>query len=292
MKIAIIGSTGLLGSNLSNLYINYQVKLFSRTKDILINENNIQVILEKTFKEWRPDIVINAIGLVNLQLCEDNSSYTKKINICLPKEIALVSKKYNSYYIHISTDHFYNDNKEFHNEKDEIFLSNNYAKSKYEAEKKVLDTYSKSLVVRTNIIGFRNNNKHTFFEWILLSLKNEDNILLFYNYITSPISVNLLGDILLRCFNKKLYGVYNIASKDKISKYDFGFKVAKKFELNFLNVKKSLLIPTKNSLQRNLNNGLDVKKIEKALGINMPSIDDSINQLFNEYKKGSENDKF
>ena len=288
MKIAIFGATGLLGSNLINLYksIGFDVKGFSRSFSnniYVIDFDNIENELKTAFIHWKPDVIINTVALVNLQKCEDNFDLANYSNNLIAQKLARFSKNYNSYYIHISTDHFFNDNLEKHKESDNILLLNNYAKTKYLAESSVLDIYPKALVVRTNIIGFRNSNVDSFFEWLLKSLFEKEKINLFDNFCSSPISVNQLGLILIQVFKHKLNGIYNISSSEVISKYDFGIKVANKFNLSTKNISKVKLEDKNSSIKRALTLGLDIAKIEQSLNIKMPLVDEIINQLHKEY---------
>lgn len=295
MKIAVIGGTGLLGSNLVKLFTNNDVKAFSRKQSLNIEENVNNLIdfsklaeeLSSYFDSWAPDIIINTVALVDLKKCEEDITLADFSNREIAVEIAYVAKKYNSYFIHISTDHYYNDLNKKHREDDEVLLLNNYAKTKYKAEIDLLETYKKSLVVRTNIIGFRKNKKESFFEWLLNSLENSKSIDLYNNFFTSPISVNVLGEILLKCYKKELLGIYNIASSECISKYDFGIKVSKIFSFNNKQIKKINLEQNDNNVQRALTLGLDTSKIEEALKIKMPKIEEVINSLYFEYKKGN-----
>ena len=294
IKIAIIGGTGLLGSNLVRLFLQYDVKAFSRRlgdniydkKNNIIDFNNIETELSNYFNKWIPDIIINTVALVNLEKCEEDYSRAYHINCEIAIKIAKIAQKYNSYFIHISTDHYYNDNYKIHNEKFPITLLNNYAKTKYKAEKEISKYNKKYLIVRTNIIGFRVERVKSFFEWLLCSLKNKEKINLYTNFITSPISVNQLGEVLLKCYHKNLMGTYNISSKEVIDKYSFGIKTAKRFEYSIDNINKSIIENnSSNKLQRALSLGLDVSKIEKDLEVNMPTIDKTLDSLYKEYKK-------
>jgi len=296
-KIAIIGGTGLLGSNLLKLYSNHDVVSFSRmngmnidnSKNVIINFSFLERDLVKYFSSWKPDIIINAIGLINLQLCEENHLLAYDVNVRIPKELAIISKILDIYFIHISTDHYYNDLKIKHNEKDEVLFLNYYSKTKYEAEMEVLKNYKKALVVRTNIIGFRNNNVDSFFEWLLKSMINKENINLFSNFYTSPISVRKLGDILLKCFEKKLEGIYNISSCEVTDKYSFGIKTASNFGFVANNISKSEIKENCDSnLRRALTLGLDVSRIENALDLQMPTIEETLDSLYCEYKESNE----
>lgn len=291
MRIAIIGGTGLLGSNLIQLFSNFDVKAFSRNfsnniedkYNNIIKFDNIIKELSVYFDCWKPDIIINTIAMINLQECEDNYELANNINCGIAVEIAKVAKKYNSYFIHISTDHYFNDKYKLHTENMKINLLNNYAKTKYNAEKEIPNHINNFIIVRTNIIGFRKNKLKSFFEWLLTSLENQEKINLYSDFFTSPISVNELGLILIKCYYKNIIGTYNIASKEVIDKYSFGLKVAKQFGFEVTNINKSTLENNQKDLKRALTLGLDVSKIEKELSVDMPTIDETLEKLYLEY---------
>ncbi len=294
MKIAIFGGTGLLGSNLVKIYIDkgFNVKAFSRKHSSnidkqynkIINFSNLENEINKSFSLFKPDIIINTIAIVNLQKCEDDYNLAYNTNVLIAEKLASIAREYNSYFIHISTDHFFNDTKIKHTEEDETIILNNYAKTKLEAENKVLHEYNKSLIVRTNIIGFRLSGGDSFFEWLINSLKNKDKISLFTNFYTSPIGIYKLSKMLLECFKHKISGIYNIASSETIDKYSFGIKVANKFGYSIDNINKSIIkTDISTEIDRALTLGLEVSKIEDILSIKMPTINETINDLYVEY---------
>jgi dTDP-4-dehydrorhamnose reductase len=294
VKIAIIGSTGLLGSNLLKLYSSLDVRGFSRnssfnvepSRNTVIDFDNLENELREIFKEWRPDLIVNAVANTNLKSCEDDYELAYKVNALHTKTLALISREFESYFIHISTDHYYNDEVKRHSEESEIVILNNYAKTKFIAEKFVLEANPSALVVRTNIIGFRKNSKPSFFEWLLNSLKNSADVSLFTDFFTSPISVIELGNILLLCKKSRLSGVYNIASSEVIDKYSFGEQVFTIFGFSSFNVKKETLQDSViDGTQRALTLGLNIEKIENALGIKMPTIYETLNLLKREYEE-------
>ncbi|NQY23172.1 MAG: SDR family oxidoreductase [Campylobacteraceae bacterium] len=299
MKIAIIGGTGLLGKSLVNNYLSkgFEVKSFSRSHtecydakyNHIINFAKLEEELSKEFSIWKPNILVNTIALVNLKKCEDNYELAYSINVDIAKKLSLISIKFDSYFIHISTDHFYNDLKIKHKEDDEVLLLNNYSVTKRQAEKEVLVINKESLIVRTNIIGFRMSKVDSFFEWLLKAITKKEKIQLFSNFYTSPISVYELGNILLKCYKRDLCGIYNISSSEVIDKLSFGIKTANKFGLDSNNIS-SVKIEnfSQNELKRALTLGLDISKIENILNIKMPTIDDTLETLFKEYKDKNE----
>ncbi len=292
MKIAIIGGTGLLGSNLVKLYYEYDVRSFSRGHSANVSKINNNILnfdcldneLSQYFDAWKPNIIINAIALVSLQKCEDDYEAANDINCNIAVQISKIAQKYNSYFIHISTDHYYDDQLIIHNELQKVTLKNNYAITKYNAEREIEKNNRHAIIIRTNIIGFRRSIKDSFFEWLISALKNNEKINLYTNFYTSPIDVNHLGKILILCYEKKLSGIYNISSSMVIDKYSFGLKVAKKFGFSADYISE---VEIKNissvDLQRALTLGLDISKIENALQLKMPTIDKIIDNLYIEY---------
>ena len=294
MKIAIIGGTGLLGSNLvRSLSRTNDVRAFSRIRsknvpdglNTTIDFNYLESSLSRHFLSWKPDIIINTIAVVNIKECESSYSMAYYINCDIAVQLARVAASIDSYFIHISTDHFFNDELKVHSESASVTLLNNYARTKYDAEQSVLKENKFSLIVRTNIIGFRRRAARSFFEWLIFSLKAGEKVELFSNYYTSPISVGLIGNILVECYKARLIGIFNIGSSEVIDKYSFGLKVAEKFKFSTDQISSGIAANDGSlGFKRALTLGLDVTKVEYQLGRAMPNIDDTIENLYCDYK--------
>ena len=76
-------------------------------------------------------------------------------------------------------------------------------------------------------------------------------------------------------------GIYNVGTKDMVSKKNFALQMSKilKLKINYRNVScETLAVP------RGKNLGLNVKKIEQKLRYSMPTIQQSIRSLAKNYK--------
>ena len=79
--------------------------------------------MENFITNKKPNLIINAIGLTNIEKCENNKEISKQINFEIIKNIFnLKKKKLNFNLIHISTDHFYDGKKTKKNKKLQKFL--------------------------------------------------------------------------------------------------------------------------------------------------------------------------
>lgn len=287
-KILIIGSQGMLGQSL--------VKILSRDKSIsvvtaaLANADYMFDFLDdnyltKSVNAIRPDVLINAAAIVGLPQCEVDPGMAYSVNTRLPGKLAELCDNLGCYFIHISTDHYYcNDRDKKHFENDKITLKNEYARTKYLGEQLVA-LYAQSLIVRTNIVGYRNNpSKPTFLEWCIQAFNRDEEMTLFDDFYTSSIYTDQLCNVLKDLLQIRPEGIVNIASSTVSNKENFILALAKKIKgkeprYKIGKVNQLLGVPRADSL------GLDVSKIEDLVGYRMPDLEKVIYDIDLDYKR-------
>ena len=280
-KVIILGATGLLGRNLVKSCVKKNIKF------ITVGRKNCNINLDlsepSSFKNLSKivdqAIVINATGLL-LEKCEENFENCKQINTKIVKNFFEHKFFGNFKFVQISTDQLYKGEKNIPNkENDKIKIINKYAKSKFEAEKISL-IKGNSLVIRTNFTGIKDNNKETFFEWILNEIKSEGETVLFNDMYCSTLDVISAADLILDLSMKNAVGIYNLGSEDFITKKDFFLKVAAEMKIKVLSFKEESV--DKMKIKRNKNIGLNVSKIKKFLNKDMPTSTEVIKKLVKE----------
>ena len=283
-KVLIIGSSGSLGYELYNkLKSNFLVThngLKNRETDITNIKN-----LEKKLKKNKPNIIINASGYTNLDLCEKNKKKCFDINTNIIKNLFLLKKKlkFNFKLLHFSTDQLYDGKSIYQKEKNKVKINNYYSKTKFLSEKIALK--HKSTVFRINFFGFTKNKNGPLNNFIKDTLKKGHCILfedVYFNPLRIKTVVSIINKILLY---KKIYpGLYNLGSKNGLRKKDFYlliFKCLKK-NISFKTVKVNSYLNTK----RSKNMLMSVKKFERKFNIKLPSIENEINREIKEnYEK-------
>jgi len=272
----LIGSNGLLGSKLKQLLpINDTFCVAKKNSNYNVNLVNLKK-LEKLFKKYRFLNVINVAAITDLQVCQKKKNLCRKINFLLPLKLNILSKKYNFKFVQISTDQVYvSSHKKKNDEKDKIGFKNYYSKTKYLSEKG-LKKNPKSLIIRTNFTGFKANKKRTFISWIDESIKKKKKINLFNDLVCSTIDVETCSKLIIKLIEKNKSGVFNLGTRDSLSKKNFAILYAKKLKkkIFYNDISANKII-----LKRPLNLRLNVKKIEKTLGLKMISSSQSINKL-------------
>jgi dTDP-4-dehydrorhamnose reductase len=235
--------------------------------------------LSDFLRRERFDVIINTVAIIDHAACEAQPGLAYMVN-SRPSSI-IVNAIRRCYFVQISTDgYFTGDGSQKHNESSRVVLLNEYARTKFAAEMFALGS-SESLVVRTNIVGFRNNKKATFVEWVVNSCKHEDHITLFDDYFVSSISVSLFSKALLDLIEKKTYGMINLASSEVFSKAEFIRTLVEVFGLCLKNITTGSV--KKLPFHRAESLGLDVSRAEKILKYRLPTLNDVILNLKDEY---------
>lgn len=277
-KILLLGSNGMLGQEFFRQLKNeYEVITVARNNADFCFDLTNDDELKKCFAQTRPHIVINAAACVNLGQCEEDKAMAYQINGRLPGIVAELCRDDRAYFVQISTDHFYRDDGDKkHDETEPIVLLNEYARSKYIGECLAL-LNSQTLVVRTNIVGFRHSERPTFLEWVLDGMHNKEKFSLFTDFYTSSMFtedfVKVCKDLIL----KEATGIYNVASSEVSSKKDFILCLADKMGEDIFYEESS--VKAMAGAKRGDSLGLNTKKVETLLGYSMPTLEETINHI-------------
>lgn len=294
-KIVILGSSGLLGLNICLLLKNkFKIYPVINKKKIKINKIktyhlNIssQNEIKKFLKKIKPQFLINCVALSDVEKCEQNTKLTYKINSTLASNTARICNELSIHYTFISSDHLYSGKKKFYKENDNVYPLNNYAKSKILAEKNIMKNSNNYLIIRTNFFGFGPSFRQSFLDKIFKNFKNKEPITLFSDVFYSPIYLKQLIKIIEILLKKNIKGVFNIVGNNRLTKYQFGNKIADKFNFEKKLLQKLYLKETVQKVLRPKDMSLSNKKIKKIISDN--SFFDLRNGMIQLYKDYNSN---
>ena len=289
MKMLILGSTGMLGMALYRQAKREKITVIGVARsaaDRTIDVTN-ETALKSVIVTENPDIVVNTIAITSLDYCERNPSFAYLTNARPASIVAKICSEIDAGSIHISTDHYYTgDNRKRHTEKSPVTLVNEYARTKYAAEW-FARTNEKSLIIRTNIVGFKNKSENpTFVEWCIRMLTESTPVTIFDDFYTSPIDVYRFSEILLDLIEEGTTGVLNVAGKDVSSKKEFILELADALNLDTSHTKTGS-VHNMMGTKRAESLGLNIHKAERILGYKMPNRYDVINNLIIQHHPGN-----
>lgn len=233
-KALVIGSTGLLGSRLARkLSSQYEVVCTYHQNPPLHAFNSIKLDLtsiedlDSFFGKNIFDLVFNCAGLTSVDACEKRPEAAWQLNATLPYHLALLTKKYRSRFIHVSTDHFRSESNGPRDELVDMVPVNQYGYSKLAGEEFVLQFNKSAVILRTNFFGLTSSRSHSLLDFLYSKLTNNQGLNGFQDVNFSPLGVTTLVSLMIDIAKSDFVGLANAASSEKISKFEFALLVAK-----------------------------------------------------------------
>jgi dTDP-4-dehydrorhamnose reductase len=229
MRILILGGDGMLGHQLfKHLGVNHDVRVTLRREldayrelDLFkpdnayaeIDAQDIDSLMEAA-GDFRPQAIINAIGLVKQRDQAKAHMASLEINALLPHRLALLCKAIGARLVHMSTDCVFSGRKGAYIETDPSDADDLYGRTKFLGE--LHDEHCVTL--RTSIIGLELSRRTGLVEWFLAqkgSIKGYRRAI--YTGFTTVEIARVIERVLLE--HKELHGVWHVASVP-INKYE------------------------------------------------------------------------
>tara|TARA_B100000686_G_C16668309_1_gene904879 strand:- start:131 stop:988 length:858 start_codon:yes stop_codon:yes gene_type:complete len=276
-NILVTGATGLLGPYLVK-FMNSIGRVSSSGKTSGHFPCNLTNISEtkNLIKKTKPDIVLHAAALTNIDFCEKNPQLALMLNTeVVDNIIQVLDNKVK--FIFISTDQVYPNSSGPHSEENTGPV-NLYGETKLLGEIAALKNKN-SLILRTNFFGQSlNNKKKSLSDFFINEFSNLKNLNLFTDVKFSPLHMTSLCGLIQDLINISAKGIYNVGSRQGMSKADFALQIAN--DLNFSSAKTNLIQSTELSrTPRTLDLRMDVNKIENTLDKKMPTLFDEIKKI-------------
>jgi len=286
IKVLITGANGMLGSSLCQLYEHTNdVYAFHRDRkcyasclaDFSLDLTN-HGKLQKIFLRIKPDLVIHCAGLTDVDKSEKNPTLAYDANVTVTKHIAQICGK-DTKLVYISSDQVYGAANDHSESNTDLQPLNIYGKTKLQGEHKVREHSPAHIIIRTNIFGWNiKPGKTCSAEWMYHSLKKKQTIILFDDYIFSPVYTKYLGEIIIQLAQMNFSGVVNAGSSKPCSKYEFGMQLSEVFGLDKSLITKGSVTEHAFEAARPYNLTLPTQKLV-ALGITVPDYKTSIKRF-------------
>lgn len=274
----VTGSTGLLGPYLMEAFqaLGRVAGLARKNADIRVDCTDGKAVAE-ALGEFGPDIVVHAAAMTDVDACERdpdaafalNRDAVANVRDALGPDAGLVL---------ISTDQVYPDRAGPHREGDEDPV-NVYGQSKLAGELAAL-SHPGALVLRTNIFGpSRTPGRASLSDFFIKALPSGQPVKMFRDIFFSPLHMATLGQVLVLALERGIYGVFNAGCREGASKRDFGLAVAahKGLPLDRAEACDSTDLPGRARRPKDMR--MDVTRLEKALGMNMPTLSREVEKL-------------
>ena len=223
-KLLVTGSKGQLAKSFLKLFSN-NYKIFYYDKNTLDISSYDKV--KKILNEIQPEVILNCAAFTNVDLCEDKEDLAYELNANSIKNFS----GFDGHFFHISTDYVFDGTNGPYYEDDITNPINVYGKSKLLGELIVEDLFDKHTILRTNIL-FGKDSSASFLNWVVNSLKNNQEVKVVNDQINNPVSVYDCSRTINQLITESILGKYHLGSDNLCSRFDFAMKIAKVWNLD------------------------------------------------------------
>lgn len=287
MRIFITGVSGLLGINaalqlqerheVSGVYCSHPVKV--EGAELRRLDLTDQAAVLDLVSEIRPQVILHTAGLTNVDACEVDPAQAELLNVRVSEHVARAAAAAGAALVHISTDHLSDGTKALTAESVQASPLNEYARTKWEAERIVSQVCPGALIIRTNFFGWGTPAKASFSDWILEGLRSGKSLPLFVDVHVTPVLINDLVAFIERLLERRVQGVFNVAGSERVSKYEFGVQLARAFEIPAGNLRPLSVHDVPLRACRPQDMSLNCDRVSALLGQRMPTLGESLARL-------------
>lgn len=295
MRYLVTGASGLLGLNLS-LWLekeNSVVGVIHRPElkavpyKVIVTDLSQPGECEKVIDRVKPDAVIHTAAMAIVDDCENQPEQARLVNAELPGHLAELTHKMGIQMLHISTDAVFDGQKGNYIEEDSPNPLGVYAQTKLDGEKAIQESNPDAVIARVNFYGFSLRGQRSLAETFIKKLECGICMNGFTDIHFCSMYVMDLSRILIRMIELQLKGLYHTVSRECISKYEFGVRIARKFGFDPNLIKPISVDDSGLVAKRSPNLCLNVQKLEKALGKSLPCQDEGIEKLYGDFQSGT-----
>ncbi len=229
MRILILGGDGMLGHQLLKSWqgrhtvaVTLRQPLSHYANHSLFNQENcfadVDILafgkLIQAVKNFRPNAVINAVGIIKQRSDAANAVQSIEINALLPHKMAALCSEFGARFVQISTDCIFSGTKGMYTEDDLPDANDLYGRSKLLGEVFTNDT----ITLRSSIVGLELSRKKSLVEWFLAQKGMMHGFKrAIYSGVTTLEMARIIEHLLLQ--HPHLSGIWHVASQP-INKYE------------------------------------------------------------------------
>ena len=299
-RVLVIGSNGLLGQKVAEILVRgsaYSITLSSLenkplrplgTTEYIQANITVKKEVKQLLGACEPDIIVNCAAMTNVDACENERELAWKINVEGVENIIEAARRGNQKVVHVSTDYIFDGKLGPYTEEDRPNPINYYGKTKLASENALRASGLDFFITRTMVLyGHAPGAKQNFSLWLIQSLERKSPIRVVDDQLGNPTLADDLAYGIVRGIELERSGIYNIAGRDIISRYDFALRLAQIF-----NFDPGLISPIKTSQLRQpaarpLKSGLITLKAEVELGFKPSTTDQGLVVLKNQLSRTS-----
>ena len=279
-KVLVSGANGQLGWEIAQAaksFPNFEFVFVDRNAMDLSNPNELLSIVEL----FAPDAIINTAAYTAVDKAESENELAHTINAEAVASLARIAKQKNIPFITFSTDYVFNGNATSPYLPDtKLEPVNFYGKTKADGEQMAIAENENTIIIRTSWVFSSHGNN--FVKTMMRLMKERDNLNIVGDQKGRPTYAKDLANATIQILialneGKNIRGIYHYANAGETTWFGFAEKIKALAGLE-CNLKAITSDQFPTPAKRPNYSVLDTQKIEKDLGIEIPSWETALSQ--------------
>jgi dTDP-4-dehydrorhamnose reductase len=285
MKILLFGKNGQVGWELQRglAPLGDVIALDRQGADGLCGDLSDLKGLERTVREVRPDVIVNAAAYTAVDKAESDAALASRVNVVAPGVLASSAASANALLVHYSTDYVFDGSGDRPwQEGGPTSPLSVYGRTKLEGEQAIQASGCHHLIFRTSwVYAARGGN---FAKTMLRLATERDELKVIHDQIGAPTGADLLADVTAHAVRQcarqqapELLGLYHLAAAGETSWFDYA-----RFVLNHAQGQGKVLKVAAQQVQaipssayptlarRPQNSRLNCARLQQAFGLTLP----------------------
>ena len=239
-KLLITGASGFLGYHLLRLaakdwevfgICNSHGFDFADAVSVKCDITNY-IELGNFFDDIEPDAVIHTAAIADAGFCQNNKEVSYAVNVDATKNLAGICCDFQIPFAFTSTDLVFDGAKGMYMEEDAKNPLSVYGQHKSMAEDEAVKIYPGATVFRLPLMfGDEHAGSSNYFSKFLKQLRLGERVNLFSDEYRSVCGAKSISGGILKLF-ETTSGIIHLAGRERLSRYEFGLKVAKAFNFS------------------------------------------------------------
>jgi len=243
-------------------------------QDLSDREGTLELV-----RKIRPSVIVNGAALTSLNTCEVAREECWRINVRVVENLVEAARRNGARIVQLSSDHIFNGEAGPYSELDRPDPISYYGKSKLAAENTIMGGGIDAAIIRTvSVFGRGRHQKPNFVSWLVGKLRERAEIKVVSDQYSN---VTFVGDLvrgIRRVVNLGKSGIYHIAGKEIISRYEFAQRIAEAYDLDPSTIQPTLTRLLDQPAPRPLQGGLVIDKAQKELHLPFSDVEGALRQ--------------
>jgi dTDP-4-dehydrorhamnose reductase len=289
-RILITGCRGLLGQKLVELLVpSNQVIGLDRAESSTRDAASFQFfqldltnrdLLTRTVSETRPNFMVNAAAMTDVDRCEIERESCWRINVLAVENLIRACKKVDAHLIHVSSDYVFDGKRPPYAEMDATSPLGFYGKSKLASENALRGAGIPYALVRTQVLyGLAPGIRPNFVTFILGKLREGGSIPVVDDQRGMPTLADDLARGIARIMQLRKEGIFHLAGRDALSRWEFAQRIARHFDADPERITAIKTAQLKQKSLRPEDSTFSLEKIQKELAFLPRGVDAGLSEF-------------